>query len=114
MFLLVPGRADTEISASLRKNVQRGNCLNEETWMAIGDACHHCAKLDTACATGSEGQRRIAFKHFVLRWPDIGNLEEMIHYPQAIETRLIGTLRDTAKSLPKLALPVGPCETGNL
>src|SRR5207247_11270411 len=114
VFLLVPGRSNAKVSASLREDIQGSGGLHQNARIAISDARYQCAKLDATRFAGCEGQRHPPFKHLIFWRPGEAYLEEMIHDPHAIETGFIGTLRNLTKGFPKLALSVGPGENWNL
>ena len=82
--------------------------------MTIGDASNHCTEIDMVCATSSKCERTIAFEHFVLGRAYISDLEEVIHYPHAVEARAFGSLGNKTKSVAEVFLAIGPGEVWDL
>src|SRR2546428_7271977 len=114
MLFFIPGCTYTQISTPMRQDIQGCDCLDQKTWMTIGDTSNHCTEFDTVCATSSKGERTIAFEHFVFGRPYVPNLEEVIHYPHAVETCAFSSLGNKAKGIAEVFLAIGPGDIWDL
>ena len=82
--------------------------------MAVGDAGDQGAKSDVVGTASGEGEGAPAFEHFVFCWAYVGNLEEVVHDPEAVEACAFGALGDEAEGVAEFVLAVGPGEAGDL
>ena len=93
VLLLIPGGADAEVRAPLREDIESGGGLDEDARMAIRDARHQRSQAQMIGAPGDEGQRAPALQHLVFWLANSGDLEEVIHHPEAVESGALGLLR---------------------
>src|SRR5436305_4079387 len=114
MLFFIPGSTYTQISTPMREDVKAGNRLDQEARMTIGNACNHCTEFDAVCTTSSKCERTIALEHFVLSRAYISDLEEVIHYPHAVEPSPFGSLCNKTKGITKVFLAIGPSEVWDL
>src|SRR5579883_550059 len=114
MFLFAPGRADAEVGSPMGEDIKRACHLDQDTWMAIGDACNKRTQLDTMGATSCICQRAPPLQHVTLGSAQGPQLKKMVHDPQAIETRSLRPLNDQAKGVAKLILATRKGIVGDL
>ena len=82
MLPLEPAGADAEPGAATGEDVERGDRLDQDAGMVIGDAGDHRAEADAAGDGGGRGQRAVALQHGMLGRADLRDLEIVIHHPE--------------------------------
>jgi hypothetical protein len=112
-LLLVPGGADAEPGATARQHVQGGHALDQHARVPRRHPGDHGAKLDALRLAGREGQRGVGLEHLVLRRPEDGDLEEMVHNPQARQAGLLGVPGDPPEDPADARRPLGPGKVGD-
>src|SRR5215217_5024218 len=97
VLALEPGRADPAQRAAARQHVERRDDLREVGDVAVRDAGDERAEPDPLRHSGEVGERRVAFEHVVPLAPDLRDLEEVVHHPEAREARLLGGAGELAE-----------------
>jgi hypothetical protein len=97
VFLLVPGRTDPEIRTAAGQHVQSGGRLDQHSRMAVGDTGDRRPELDLRGDGRGKGQHRPSLEHVLLRCAVHGDLEEVVHHPQAGQAGLLGLHGDASE-----------------
>ena len=79
--------------------------------VAVGDARDQRAEPDPLGHAGEVAERRVALEHVLPLAPDLRDLEEVVHQPEAREARLLGRARDLGERLRRRAVPQPKRET---
>lgn len=82
--------------------------------MAILNARHKRPELCLLRNPGQVAEGAVAFEHGLLGLSYHLYLEEVVHYPQAVEPGLVGGLADLRQLRAYLFRPIRPGETGDL
>jgi len=114
VLLLVPGRADAEPGPPTREDVEGGHRLDEQSRVTVGHAGDERAEADVPCDTCGVGERRVALEHLVLRRADHGDLEEVVHDPEAGHAGVVGVAGDPGKGGADARRGARPGEVGDL
>src|SRR5215475_2347140 len=114
MLFLVPCGANAKIGSPMRKDIESGGDLHQQARITIGNACHQRAQFDTIGAARSKGEGIPALKHLVFGWAKVGELEEVIHHPETVQSGTFGAFSDLAKGSAKTIASIGPGVVGNV
>ena len=82
--------------------------------VAVGDAGDERAEPDALGHAREVGERGVALEHVLPLAPDLRDLEEVVHHPQAREARLLGGRADSASAGPVVAGAPRPGEARDL
>ena len=97
-FPAVPAGAETERRPTTAgQDIERRRLLHERSGMAEMDTGDQWAELDPVRRLGQEPERRVRLEHRLLRAPPagvLGQLEPVVHHPEAGEPRRLGSLGD--------------------
>jgi hypothetical protein len=107
------GRANSEVGASVREDIQCRRHFHQETRMTVRHPCHHRPKLDAIGSTRSVSQGSPSFKHFLFWATKPGNLEHMIWNPRTVETGALSAFNNQAKGVTKPRLTLWPGKVGD-
>src|SRR5262249_23695353 len=69
---------------------------------------------DTGRLAGGKCQGSPTFEHLIVGWAKVGQLEEVIHHPQARESSVLGPPGDLPKGRAKVLARSGPGKDGDL
>jgi len=108
MLALEPGGADSKPGPPSREHVQGGGLLDQQTRKAIGHPGHHRAQAHPPGVGRHEGQGGIALQHVHLGRADVGDLEEVVHDPEAGEAHLFGAPGDPGQGGGEFGGSAGP------
>ena len=61
---------------------------------------------------GGEGERGVALEHVLLGGAEPGDLEEVVHHPEAVEAGVLGALGDVAEGRAERSGPPGQVKYG--
>src|ERR671914_1291045 len=97
VLALEPGRAEPTQRPAAGEHVEGGQDLPEVGDVAVADPGHERAQPDALRHAGQVGERGVALEHVLPLPPDLGDLQEVVHHPQAPEAGLLrraGNLRE--------------------
>jgi hypothetical protein len=114
VLLLVPRGPDPKNGPPSGEHVQGGHRLGENAGVAVGHAGHHGPQLDPLGEAGGIGERGVALRHVQLGRADHGDLEEVVHHPQAGQADLVTAPGDPGKGRGDRAGRARPAEEGDL
>ena len=111
---VVPGAADAENGPTLRDDVERGDDLRQQPRVAVGHAGDERAELDPLGASGQRPEQRVGLEHRLVRTAERGQLEEVVHDPDRVETGLLGGHRTVGHRLEQVGVRHAEGEVGQL
>ena len=79
VLALEPGCSDSEIGPPAGKHIECRRRFHQHAGIAVGDAEHHLAEIDSRRQRRRIGKRRIDLQHRLMNIAIVGNLKEMIH-----------------------------------
>jgi hypothetical protein len=94
MLALEPRRAQAAHRAPTRQHVERRDDLREVRDVAVGDAGDERPEPDVLGDAREIAEGRIALEHVLPLAPDLRDLQEVVHDPQAREAGRLGRLCD--------------------
>ena len=94
MLALEPRRAEAAHRAPAGQDVERRDDLREVREVAVRDAGDERAEADALGHAGEVAERRVALEHVLPLAPDLRDLQEVVHDPEAREAGLLGGARD--------------------
>jgi len=86
----------------------------ESSRVTVGHAGDERAEADVPCDTCGVGERRVALEHLVLRRADHGDLEEVVHDPEAGHAGVVGVAGDPGERGADARRGARPGEVGDL
>ena len=95
--LRTPG-AEPDDRSPAAQDVERGNQLREVRNMAKRDRADEHAEANSVGHGRHVGECRVALEHRVPRPPDLRDLDQMIHHPEAVEPDVFGIACDSRRA----------------
>jgi hypothetical protein len=114
VLALEPGGPDAAQSASAGEDVERRDDLGEVGDVPVGDARDKRAKPDALRHAGEVGERGVALEHVLPLPPDLRDLHEVIHHPQARKPGVLGRAGHLGERRSRRGRMAGPVETRHL
>ena len=97
VLALKPGRAEAAHRAPAAQHVERGDDLREVREVAVRDAGDERAEADRLGHAREVAERRVALEHVLPLAPDLRDLQQVVHDPEAGEAGLLGRAGDVGE-----------------
>ncbi|MDQ6726082.1 MAG: hypothetical protein M3066_07970 [Actinomycetota bacterium] len=114
MFRLEPGRADAAHRPAAAEHIEGGGDLGQVGDVAVGDAGHERAERGRGRVAGEESHGGPAVEHLVPVAAGLGNLDEVVHDPDAGEAGVLAGAGSRRESSGNLSRTARPGEAGDL
>ena len=101
VLALEPGGAEAAHRAAAGEHVERRDDLRQVGDVAVRDAGDERARGGSARHAGEVAERRVALEHVLPLAPDLRDLEDVVHDPEAREAGLLGGARDGRRARPR-------------
>jgi len=111
---LEPAGPDSADGPTAGEDVEGGGDLGQVRDVAVGDACDHGAQRHPPGEAGEEPERGPAVEQGVPVPADLGDLDEVVHHPEAGEAHLLCGSGHRSQTAGDLGRAAGPVERGDL
>src|SRR5207248_2502898 len=96
----VPRRTDTEIGPPTGQHVQGSDGLDQNAGMTVDDAGHQGAQARPLRHAGKVAESTVALQHRFVSLTNNGDLEEVIHHPDAGKSGLVRSSANLGQAWP--------------
>ena len=86
MLLPIPSDAQTKVHPAPGKDIQRGHRLPQDHRMSVPDPGNECPQPDPAGDPRQECKRGVGLGNVLPLAADLGDLTEVVHHPQVVES----------------------------
>ena len=115
VLVLVPRRPDAQDGSARRHDVQRGDDLGEQRGVPVRHPGDHGSQGDPGGPSGDPPEQRVGLQHRLGPPAHVGDLVEVVHHPDRIEPRLLGSHCDLGDALEQILIgDAGVGEAGDL